>query len=178
MVGGGPPLPLPIPLFVFRRDKMKHFFDNIDNYLGYAEEAALAISLFVCMMVLFINVLLRSIFNFILPFPDELARYLMIYIIYLGMSLGFKKGSQLRLDIMINIFPNYKRFFELLADFISLFAAITIVICGYKYTKELFCSNEISSVLEIPLFILYGIAPLTAIFMGFRLTLAIIKNLK
>jgi TRAP-type C4-dicarboxylate transport system permease small subunit len=150
--------------------------DKIDDALEHVEEVALACALVVSMTALFVNVVLRSVFNFILSFPDELARYLMIYIIYLGMSLGFKKQKQLKLDILINVLPGLQRPLDFLGDAIALFAALTIVVCGYQYTYELFVSKEVSSVMELPLYILYGIAPLTALFMIFRLVRSIIKT--
>ncbi|MGD8386208.1 MAG: TRAP transporter small permease [Desulfobacteraceae bacterium] len=150
--------------------------EKVDNALEHIEEAALACALFVCMSALFINVALRFIFNFILSFPDELARYLMIYIIYLGMSLGFKKQRQLKLDVLLNVFPGISRYIEILGDAVALFAAASIVVCGYQYTKELFISHEVSSVLQVPLYFLYGIAPLTALFMIFRLIRSVYKT--
>ena len=152
--------------------------DKIDNALEHVEEVALACALFVCMSALFVNVVLRSVFNFILAFPDELARYLMIYIIYLGMSLGFKKQKQLKLDVLINVLPSLQHPIEILGDFIALLAAVTIAVCGYQYTHELFISNDVSSVMRLPLYILYGIAPLTAIFMIFRLIRSITKTIR
>ena len=149
---------------------------KIDNALEHVEEVTLACALFVCMSVLFVNVVLRSVFNFILAFPDELARYLMIYIIYLGMSLGFKKQQQLKLDVLLNVFPSLNRYIKTLGDVIALIAAVTIAVCGYQYTHDLFVSKEISSVMEMPLYLLYGIAPLTAVFMIFRLIRSIIKT--
>lgn len=152
--------------------------DRIDESLYHIEEVSLVICFVVGMFALFINVFLRSFFNFILAFPDELARYLMIYIIYIGMSMAYKKNKQLRLDLLINIFPRVERYFNVLSDVISFVAIVVIFICGFQYSKELFCSNEVSSVLEIPLYVLYGIAPLTAIFMGFRLIRSVIGNVQ
>lgn len=157
---------------------MTKVIDKVDNSLSYIEETALVVALFICMMVLFVNVVLRSCFNFILAFPDELARYLMIYIIYLGMSIAYKKNSQLRLDLLISIFPKAEKHFNILADMISFVAILTIIVWGFAYTKELFVNKDISSVLELPLYILYGIAPLTGIFMGFRLIRSIIRNVR
>ena len=150
--------------------------EKIDRALEHVEEAALATALFVCMTFLFVNVVLRAGFNFILSFPDELARYLMIYIIYLGMSLGFRKQSQLKLDILATLFSGLKRYIDILGDAISLVAAATIVYCGYQYTSLLYTSHEVSSVMEVPLYLLYGIAPLTALFMMFRLIRSIYKS--
>ena len=152
--------------------------DKVDDALEHVEEVALALALFICMSALFINVILRAGFNFILAFPDELARYLMIYIIYLGMSLAFKKQTQLKLDVMISLLPSQARYIDILGDAIALVAAVTIVICGYQYTHLLFATHEISSVMEIPLGLLYGIAPLTALFMMFRLIRSIAKKVR
>ena len=155
---------------------MRISMEKIDSALEHVEEVAIVCALVVCMSFLFINVVLRAGFNFNLSFPDELARYLMIYIIYLGMSLGFRKQRQLKLDVMATLFSGLKRYIDIMGDGISLIAAATIVYCGFEYTALLFNSHEISSVMEIPLYILYGIAPLTAAFMMFRLIRSIIKT--
>lgn len=156
---------------------MMQLWKYINQYIAYIEESVLICALIICMFSLFLNIILRSIFNFILAFPPELSRYLMIYIIYIGMSLAYKKESQLKLDILMVIFPKIKNYISITGDLISLIAAITIIYCGFKYTIDLYLTNEISSVMGLPLYILYGIAPVTAVMMSLRLIFIIIDKI-
>ena len=58
------------------------------------EEYSLILCLAVMGIVLFVQIIMRTFFSAPLKWAEELARYLQIWITFLGIGYGIRRGSQ------------------------------------------------------------------------------------
>lgn len=72
------------------------------------EEKLLVILLIVTVTLTFIQVVMRYIFHNSLAWSEELARYLFLYLIWIGAAYAVKREQHLRIEIILNRIPKEK----------------------------------------------------------------------
>ena len=151
--------------------------DNIFRYLDlYLSSFSKFISVFgICSGVLlsFINVILRYIFNMSITWAAELSIYLFMASALLSSSLGFKNNLHIKIDILLHMIPNYLlKPIILLANLISTTYLLLILYYSYKLVIIYQEFGEISIDLNIPMWVPYLILPISF----FIATIYILEN--
>ena len=83
---------------------MKKFLQKYDKF----EEYLLIGSLVFNVLLIFSQILMRTIFNYSLSWTEELSRYIFIWQTWLGTSIALKYKQHIRVEILINIFKKAK----------------------------------------------------------------------
>ncbi|MCD8242024.1 MAG: TRAP transporter small permease [Lachnospiraceae bacterium] len=78
-------------------------------------------------VVLFIQVVMRYVFNNSLSWSEELARYIFIWMVFIGISYGAKQMKHLKIDVFLSIFLKKVRpYLVILADVIVLILSVVV----------------------------------------------------
>lgn len=127
-------------------------------------EISISVVLMSSMAVLiFVQVVMRYVFSNSLSWSEELARYIFIWLIYLGVSYGAKIRKHIKIDAGLKLFPKKLRpYVVVLGDILFFIFAIYIVYTGYKYVLMQSTLRKVSPALSIPYKYIYA-AP----FVGF-----------
>ena len=114
-------------------------------------------------ILIFIQVVMRYVFSNSLSWSEELARYMFIWLIYLGVSYGAKIRKHIKIDAGLKLFPKKLRpNVVILGDILFFLFAMYIVYTGYKYVLMQATLGKVSPALSIPYKYIYA-AP----FVGF-----------
>ena len=139
------------------------------RFLGKVEEAFCAASLLATALVLFVNVVLRYVFSASTSWAEELIRYLMIWITFIGGSVCVRRGAHIRMDFLLGMMP--ERYAGALTLLVYLIAAgFCAALCWYscrlvKFTVEL---EQTSPAMGIPMWIPYLAMPMGSALMALR----------
>ncbi|MDR1555309.1 MAG: TRAP transporter small permease [Campylobacteraceae bacterium] len=114
-------------------------FRKIFNYLDVSVAAVnktIAVTgMILGVLLAFINVVLRYVFNEGLSWAGELTNYLFIWSALFGAAYGFKKGIHISVTLLLHAFPvKVAKFFVILA---SLFSCIFLIFMAYFGAKLL-----------------------------------------
>ena len=110
------------------------------------------------MGAMFITVLVQIFYRYIivyflrisLPYTEELARYLTIWIAYLGVAVGLKEGIHVSLDLMYNKLPfKGKRLLYIIERMMMLFFVLVVLIVGWDLLERI--SSNRSTAMGIPM---------------------------
>ena len=92
---------------------LKWLDDNIELYI------CVFLMSFMTLLV-FVQVVMRYVFNNSLSWSEELARYTFIWLIYIGISYGCKLRKHIKIDAALYLFPKKVRpYVVLLGDILS-----------------------------------------------------------
>ena len=128
---------------------MKKVFRAItDNF----EVVLMSLCLTVIAIIIMLQVIMRYVFVNTLAWPEELARYLFIWLAYLGLSYGVKMKSHLRIDIVETLVPALKRPIEYIGDMIFLGFCIFMIPVGIDLLQFMWGSWQTSPAMGIPMF--------------------------
>ncbi len=126
--------------------------------------------------ILFIQVVLRYVFLFSLPWPEEAARYLMIWVVMLGGSLLVKDEQLVAVDFFDKIWPR-----KLLLYRNVVFRLLLAVMLGVLFWQGIglatFSANRTTTALEISWFWPYLAIPVGAGLMLFHMIVLALRDL-
>jgi len=125
--------------------KVLHWLDeNLESTL-----CMILLSVFT--VVLFVQVVMRYVFNNSLSWSEELARYLFIWLVFIGISFGAKQMKHLKIDVFLNVFPKkFRPYVVVFADVIVLVFAAIVMYSAYTIVMQYMKLGSSSPALRIP----------------------------
>ncbi len=138
----------------------------------------LQVTLFSGLVVLsFASVFMRYVLNYSLTWAEELARYMFIWLVYLGAALCVRRRKHIVMDIVIaSMKPGLKKVFSLVNNAIMLAFVLVLAQQGFRMMPIL--GTQASTALQIPMSFIYAAVPVGAVLMAFYLVLDCILILK
>ncbi|MEL7566153.1 MAG: TRAP transporter small permease [Dehalobacterium sp.] len=152
--------------------KIAQIYDKFEEYL-------LIISLVITVCLIFAQIVMRWGFNSSLTWSEELARYLFIWQIWLGTSIGFKDDKHIQITLVRDMFKNKGKFvFDIISRLILLAFCLFLVSVGFQMVDRLFSTHYLSAALRIPLFLVYLALPFSSFIVCLRILSKIINDFK
>ena len=115
---------------------------------------------FTMTMVVALQVLFRYGFNQSLFWSEELARYLLVWLSFLGASVAYRRKAHPGIDVLQKKMPDsLRKYAKILVLLVSLvlFGVMIYFGCRFAYFVRL----QISPALYLPKWIIFGIIPLS-----------------
>ena len=145
------------------KDKVLKVVRWLDN------NAEITINIFLMsamVIVLFIQVIMRRVFNNSLFWSEELARYMFIWLVYLGISHGARLKKHIKIDASLKLLPvKFRPYMEILGDVLFLSFAVFVVYTAHRWVNLQIMLGQRSAALGVPMWIIFA-APMV----GFGLT--------
>lgn len=143
---------------------------TIMRHLNNLEEYVCALLLAAFVILLFAQILLRQIFQYSIPWGDEVATYMFVWFAYLGAVVAAKMSAHNRVSFHFQWFPpTVKKISETLADLIWVAFNIFFVYLSHDFVfnkMNLFWKSQTTG---IPMKYFYFILPLAFTLMTLRI---------
>jgi len=147
-------------------------------WLDKFELTAITILLGTMIVVVFMQIIFRFIVKGSLPWSEELARYLMVWAVFIGASIGAKEGAHIGVGAFVSMLPaRLIRFSIFLAGFFSLLFCILVAFLSFKVVVFLILSGQRSPAMEIPIYWAYLAITVGTVLMGIRFIQATLGKL-
>lgn len=115
----------------------------------------------VMFVVVGFNVFSRYVLNSSLGWADELARFVFIWVSFLGAVVAYQKNEHVGLDFVVNRIASHKA--RLLLRLIGEVLVLLVLLCLVYYGRIVAMSaTNVSPALYIPMWIVYIVVPLSA----------------
>jgi len=143
--------------------KVLHWLDeNFEKTIG-----VVLIGTMTC--IIFAQFIMRRVFGNSLVWSEELARYIFIWLIYIGISYGAKLKQHIKLEMFITSMPKkIQPFFVVLAELLFLGFAVYIIFSSWDLVQRQMQLGETSPAMGIPLAVVYAAPTVGFIFTAFR----------
>jgi len=144
----------------------------------------LANTLLLILIMMIVNIVWHLITRFLLKNPssfnDELARYLMIWTVVLGIAYISGKKLNLSIDFLPKILNTEKQ--QILKKSFNIFLIfacfVGLVVYGIWLVYETYSLNEISPTLQIPLALVYAVIPISGLLIIYYKTSDVLNSKK
>lgn len=149
------------------------------KFLNNLEEKFLVLNLLISTLLVFINVVLRYCFHYSLSWVDEAARYMFIWLIWIGADYTLANRKHLRIDILSSRLTGKSRI-ALEIFVLTLWCGFSafLGIQGVKLVSVVVRTGQLSTAMQISMGWAYLCIPLAGIFMAIRLIFEIIGILR
>lgn len=131
------------------------------RFIERAEELFCASAILLTTVVLFANVVLRYGFSASTSWAEELIRYLMIWITFIGGGICVRRGAHIRMDFILTVIP--PRYGVMLSRAAYLLAAAFCAFLawhGIRLMSFTIAHGQTSPALEVPMWVPYLAMPL------------------
>jgi len=146
--------------------------------LDKVQTGIVVVALSAMIVVVGLQVFFRFVIKGSLPWSEELARYLMVWTVYIGASLGAKEGAHIGVEAFIRLLPKkLYRLACLLAGTISVIFCIVIAILSFKVVQGIYNTGQLSPAMEIPMYWAYAAVPVGTILMALSFLQATLQKL-
>lgn len=143
--------------------KFVHYYNKLEEYL-------LVGSLVFTVSIVFVQVIMRYLFNSSLSWSEELTRYIFIWQIWLGASIGLRERKHINIEILNGLLKEkWQSVINIISLIIWLGFCIFMVVSGSDLVLNLMQKGSVSSGMRIPLYFVYIVVPLSSGIMALRL---------
>jgi C4-dicarboxylate transporter DctQ subunit len=126
-------------------------------------------------LTVIVQVFLRYVFSFSLSWSEEVARYLMIWVAFLGGSLALQKGLHIGVELfLVRVSSRTRRWVSILSKMFVLIFLIYLTIGGLKITWAV--RDQSSPALLFSMAYAYLSAPVGGFFMALQTIHSLIED--
>ena len=138
--------------------KVPKFLRWIDLYL---EEAIMVIFLILISVIMMVQIAYRTVTGNAMPWPEEFCRYCFIWSCMIATGYCIRKGSMLRVDVVINLFPRgIAAALDILSKILAVVFCCIMLMPAWEVMMNSYSIEQISPAMRIPMWWIYISAPL------------------
>ncbi|MCC8060310.1 MAG: TRAP transporter small permease [Clostridiales bacterium] len=150
-----------------KKPDWKKFITNIDQYIS-------AVLFIIIMVLLFVQVVSRYVFNHSFTWTEELSILLFVWMTYMGVSSAVTYRKNLRIDALLDAVPfKVKKALLIIGDVIFIVFNIYLIFPFLQLIKSI--GNSRTAILGIPKAITYWLIPVILIITCVKLLIDINK---
>jgi TRAP-type C4-dicarboxylate transport system permease small subunit len=148
-------------------------FWKIQHGLEFAINLLIGLMLAGMVVAVFGNVVFRYFLNAALAWSEEVSRFMLIWLAFMGAVIAYIRNEHLGLDIMLKVLPPLgARFLAIVADALVITALVVMTRGGIVMTADSFASGWVAAAVPIPYGYVYMAAPIAT---GLMLMESVIK---
>ncbi|WP_261884075.1 TRAP transporter small permease [Vibrio pelagius] len=126
---------------------------------------------------IFLEIVLRP-FNISIAWSGEAARFLFVWVIYLGISYAIRDGRHIRVLALVKLLPvKTQQFLNLVSNLVFLSYQGIVLYYAIKITEKSFRLGQLAPAMEIPLAFLYVCLVVSAALSIIRLSITIKRDI-
>lgn len=151
---------------------MKQLLHSVIDGFYRLLEVILVVSMIVMFVLVFINVMLRLVFNTGIDLAEELPRFAFVWMCFVGAVVGMRRHSHLGVDMVVAALPVLGR---KVCWGISqaIMAVCSLYILYGTWLQHTIIKENVSAVMQVSMLWVYGISYLT----GVAITVICLANL-
>ncbi|KJS81175.1 MAG: hypothetical protein JM58_17595 [Peptococcaceae bacterium BICA1-8] len=135
-----------------------------------------ALLLAIIFVLLFAQVIFRFVINQSFSWSEEVARYLTIWMVFLGVAIGVRKQSLIAVEVVVQSVPKkIKTILKVMVLLITLVFSVFLIVFGKKIS--MMSIHDVSTALSMPMWIAYAAIPVGGILTFLNTFVALIETL-
>lgn len=139
------------------------------RFLDRFEEWAIIVLLSAMSVLVFVSTFTRYVFFYPITWGEEAARYMMVWLAYIGASAGLKRGSHLGVEAFVTVLPkSWRPFLNVLRYLIIIVFNALVVLLARQIMANQMLTGQTSPALAIPIYFAYAAVPVGAVLMTLR----------
>ena len=143
------------------------------------EKMLCVIALALMSAVIVAQVFCRYVLNSSLSWSEELARYLFIWMIYIGISYGVKLDKHICVDAVYTFAPKgIKRYYAIVGYLLVLLFAVAMVYYGVLVVGMQISSGQVSPAMGVPMQYVYAAPVVGFVLTAIRLVQKVIEAIR
>jgi len=129
--------------------------------LEWVENSIAVLSMASVSLLVFANVVSRYVFSYTPIWSEELSRFLVVWSIFIGVSIGVRKNQHIGVDALIRFLPHRLLLAsEVLLNLIGVVVIGILIFTSLDFIKQTMEFEQLSPAMRVPMYIPYIAMPL------------------
>lgn len=142
---------------------------RLDLILSRAEEIIIGVLLLTASVILFVNVSARYLFNSGLPWAEEIVRYQIIWMVFLGGSAAARRGMHIGVDIIAKFAaPSIRKGVLIATNLIALLFCLYVAWYGADLVARTRMFGQVTPAAQLPMWTVQLAIPVGCALMAVR----------
>ncbi|MBS4535059.1 TRAP transporter small permease [Clostridium sp. D2Q-14] len=151
---------------------------KVFKFFNKTEELTASSLLIITSLLVFVQVLMRYMFNYSISWTEEVARYMIAWFIFLGSSIAVKENAHVNMDALSNLIKGkISQVISIIIDLINIAFCILTIMAGVKMIQSSISLGTIATSIPLPLYIPYASVPVGVSFMLVRYVFSIVNRI-
>lgn len=147
---------------------------KITKILQKTEEVVMVCCLGTMGLVLAAHIFLRWAFDMPIPWAEELARYLQIWITFIGIGYGVRKKAHVSMPMFRNMMPRTMKYCAtMICDILIIVCCLLLLRAAPEFMMQ---QNKVSSAMHVPMRIVYAAIPVGFVSFTIYMVAEVVKN--
>lgn len=156
---------------------MRFVLDTFNRLLSPIEIVLMVSAMTTVVGVVTTQVVLRYVFNESLSWAEELVRYVVVWMSFLGAGMGVARGAHISMGLLVSVLPGRLSIFALRAGHLgAMVFALFLMVAGAEHVLTVRGFGQVSSAMRMPMWIVYLCLPVGAAIFLVRLAEAFIRT--
>lgn len=139
--------------------------------LYVVENLAAGLVLVLLVLVTILGIVMRYVLHQPLPWLIEVQLAGMVWVAFLGSSVAFRHGAHVAIEIVVDLLPRKLQMIaEVLIGLIVYALLAFLASSAFLYLENFVTSGRSTPILEVPYYVVYGIAPISCLLMAISFT--------
>lgn len=152
---------------------------KLERLLSRAEELIIGVLLASAAATIFVNVVARYVFNLGFPWAEELVRYEIVWMAFIGGSVAARQGIHIGVDVIAKFAPpRIGRMVTLVVYALSVAFCSLFAYFGAELIVETSAFGQVSPALQVPMWTVQAAIPVGAGLMAFRFAQQFVLTLR
>ncbi|MFT6222777.1 MAG: C4-dicarboxylate transporter DctQ subunit [Paracoccaceae bacterium] len=144
-------------------------FARLDRAMSLLEVTVVTVLLVVSVTIVVVDILSRILLGVSISWASELARYAIVWMVFVGGSIGARNGAHISIDILGETLPPHiARLVLLISSLTASVSCAVISFLGYQLMSRMMMFTQKSPSLEIPMWMVYAVIPAAFALMSIR----------
>ena len=136
---------------------------RLDRVLSWLEDAFIASLLLSASVIIFVNVVLRYVFNTGIVWAEEFVRYEIVWLVFIGGSVAARKGIHIGVEAVLHVLPAAAaRTLKVVVGLICIAFCAALVWYGVELVAQTQMFRQRSSAMQAPFWIVQLAVPIGA----------------
>lgn len=144
-------------------------FRRLDRALCWLEDAFIASLLLSASVIIFVNVVMRYVFNTGFVWAEEFVRYEIVWLVFIGGSVAARKGIHIGVEALLHVLPPaLQRALRVTVGLICIAFCAALIWYGAELVAQTQMFRQRTSAMQVPFWIVQLAVPLGAGLMALR----------
>lgn len=145
--------------------------ERLDRGLSMAEDFFISVMLITASVILFVNVVGRYVFNYGFVWAEELVRYEIIWLVFVGGSVAARKGIHIGVEALVHTLPSVvQKWVNGAVLILCIGFCAVLAFYGWELVAQTRLFNQRTPAMQFPFWLMQLAIPVGAVLMGLRFT--------
>jgi len=164
---------------IFAEGTSMNLFERVSLRLASFENGMMILGMTIASFLITLQVVLRYVFNYSISWAEELTRYAIVWMSFIGAGMGIRKGAHISVDLLfVFLSERGKRMLSAAMAVVGVWFGGVILYTGSTLVHRTLLTGQISPAMEAPIFLVYLGIPLGGLIFMFRCVELFVKSFR